>query len=244
MPIAREGWREIGLATLILGALSGLAAWLFWPVAIPAVGVWFAVLWFFRDPRRHREFDGGELCAPADGTVMEVTELDTHELIARPATRIGIFMSLLNVHINRAPCSGRVRSVTHRLGDFLDARHGQSGERNESNTLVIEPDEPLPGPVVVRQVAGMIARRIVCHVGEASHLAIGERFGMIKFGSRVELIVPRTKDTEIPVKVGDKVHAGLTVVARQPVAREPVAAGQEPLTGHTSRFECAAHGGA
>jgi phosphatidylserine decarboxylase len=217
MLIAKEGLREIAIATLILGAFAAAGAWLLWPLAIPFVLLWLWVLSFFRDPKRERCFAPGELCAPADGTVTEVTELDAYEGIDGPASRIGIFLSLFNVHINRAPCPGRVRSVSHLPGVFLDARHGESGRRNESNTLVIDPDDPMPGPVVVRQVAGLLARRIVCHARADHHLPMGARFGLIKFGSRTELIIPRRARTEIRVKVGDKVRAGLTVVARQQI---------------------------
>jgi len=218
MPIAREGAREIVFAAVILCALSVVAVWgMMWPLCFLFAVVWLWVLSFFRDPARHGSFGPGELCAAADGTVTEVVELDGHEAIGGPAVRIGVFLSIFDVHINRAPCAGRVRSITYEPGEFLDARHPESGRRNEANTLVIEPEAPLPGPIEVRQVAGVVARRIMCHAREGENLAIGARFGLIKFGSRTEIVLPRLPDTEIRVKVGDKVRAGLTVVARQPV---------------------------
>ncbi len=218
MAIAREGYREIALSTLVLSALGAGAWWIAsWPAAVPFVLVWLWVLSFFRDPIRHGRFVRDELCAPADGTVTEVTELDPYDPFDGPAVRIGIFLSLFNVHVNRSPCSGRVRRRTYERGQFLDARHPESGRRNESNTLLIDPDAPMPGPIVVRQVAGMLARRIICHVREQEQLPIGARFGMIKFGSRTELIFPRRSGTEIIVKPGEKVRAGLTVMARQAV---------------------------
>ena len=215
VPIAQEGFREIAFATLILGACAAGCVWLSWPLAIPFCMLWLAVLFFFRDPQRQRSFEAGELCSPADGTVTEVSVLENP--ICGPAIRVGIFLSLLNVHVNRSPCCGRVRSLSYHAGEFLDARHPESGRRNESNTVVLEPDAPMPGPVVVRQVAGVLARRIVCHAVADQHLSIGERFGLIKFGSRTELVIPRRDNTEILVKVGDRVYAGLTIVARQPV---------------------------
>lgn len=215
MPVAKEGFREIVLATVVLGVLGGISVWLFWPAVILCLVPWLWVLSFFRDPRRQGSFERGELCAPADGTVTEITELDTYESLGGPAVRVGIFLSLFDVHVNRSPCSGVVRSVSYRPGEFLDARHKESGKRNESNTLLIDPEAPMPGPVEVRQVAGLVARRIICHVNVNESMAIGERFGIIKFGSRTELIVPRCDDTEILVKIGDKVRAGLTVMARQ-----------------------------
>ncbi len=225
--IAKEGIREIGLATLVLGGLAALANWLFWPLAILPIIVWIWVLTFFRDPPRRRSFGPGELCSPADGTVTEITQLDHHDAIGGPATRIGIFLSLFNVHVNRSPCSGRVRSLYYCAGEFLDARHPECGKRNESNTVTIDPDAPLPGPIEVRQVAGLVARRIICHAKANDHLRIGQRFGMIKFGSRTELIVPRLSDTRIEVKLGDKVRGGLTLLVRQPVSG-PVDAAAPP----------------
>jgi len=219
MTIAREGLREIAIATVLLGGCAAGASMVALPLAAIPLVLWLGVLSFFRDPPRNREYTDGELCAPADGTVTEVTELEHHATIGGPAVRIGIFLSLLNVHINRSPCTGVVRRITYAPGSFLDARHADSGARNESNAIVIDPDSPLPGPVEVRQVAGVLARRIICHAAEGGRLGIGERFGLIKFGSRTELIVQRLCDTDVKVKVGDKVRAGLTIVARQP-ARE------------------------
>lgn len=205
------------LATLVLGAAGvGLGA-IHGLLAIPAVIVWVWVIAFFRDPPRRRAYAVGELCSPADGRVTEISELDHHELIGGPALRVGIFLSLFNVHVNRMPCSGRVHSIKYKKGEFLDARHAESGARNEANTLVIEPDAPLRGPVVVRQVAGKVARRILCHAREGQHWEIGSRFGLIKFGSRTELIIPKQDGTTIFVKVGDQVRGGLTMLVRQAI---------------------------
>lgn len=235
MPIAKEGLREIILATVVLGALGAGGAWLAWPVAIPFALLWLWVISFFRDPKRDCHFDVTELCAPADGTVTEVTEIETHEEVGAPAVRIGIFLSLFDVHINRVPCSGRVRSLSHRPGTFLDARKPESGASNESNTMVMDPDGSMPGPVVVRQVAGLAARRIICHATAGEHLRIGARFGLIKFGSRTELIIPRRQDTEVKVKVGDKVRAGLSVVARQ---RVEAADGNDDTSRESQTLKC------
>jgi len=218
MRIAREGYREILLATLILCVLEILAVWLWWPLSLPVTVLWLWVVLFFRDPPRAAHLAAGELCAPADGTVTEVSDLEAYEGIDGPAIRIGMFLSLFNVHINRMPCTGRVREVRYARGSFLDARHRESGLRNESNTLTLDPAPPMPGPVIVRQVAGRVARRIVCHARAGDRFLTGERFGMIKFGSRTELIVPFRDGTQVQVRVGDRVKAGLTVVARQAVA--------------------------
>lgn len=220
MAIAREGAREIVLGTLLLAAVAAGVAWLWWPLAIAPAALWVWLILFFRDPRRVRAYGPGELCSPADGTVTEVTALEHHDAIGGPAVRIGIFLSLFNVHINRMPCAGRVRTVAYRKGEFLDARHPESGERNESNTLLIDPEGPMPGPIVVRQVAGLVARRIICHLRPGDSMAIGGRFGLIKFGSRTELIIPQRADTDVLVRVGDKVHGALTILARQPLVAE------------------------
>lgn len=241
MPIAKEGFREIALATLILGACAVGGAWVAWPLAIPFVVVWLWVLAFFRDPRRVGTFAPGELCSPADGTVTEITQLDHYEPLDGPAVRIGIFLSLFNVHINRSPCAGKVRALNYREGLFLDARHPESGLRNESNTILMDTTAPLPGPVEVRQVAGLVARRIICHAKVGDALGLGERFGMIKFGSRTELIVPRLNDTEIAVRVGDKVQAGLTVMVRQPI--DTVEKTDSPLPGKSAEYVSSANPG-
>lgn len=230
MPIAREGYREIAVSTAVLGACAWGVSGFSWLLAIPFVIVWIWVLSFFRDPKRQRSYDAGDLCSPADGTVTEISELEYHETINGPAVRIGIFLSLFNVHINRSPCSGRVRSLSYHAGEFLDARHAEAGRRNESNTIVIDPDAPIGGPIEVRQIAGLVARRIICHAVGNQYLKTGERFGLIKFGSRTELIIPHVPGTEVAVSVGDKVKAGLTILARQRVAEHEVVQGEESGT--------------
>ena len=216
MPIAKEGIREMLLATLLLGGLAWLASLVWWPVALPFVVVWLWVMAFFRDPPRRRTYGPGVLCAPADGRITEITELPHDDFMGGPAIRIGMFLSLFNVHVNRSACTGTVREVIYSPGKFLDARDPDSGRLNEANTVVLDTDAPMPGPVVVRQVAGLVARRIVCHARVGDRLTIGARFGLIKFGSRTELIIPKLPDTEVTVSLGDPVRAGLTLLARQP----------------------------
>ncbi len=204
------------LGTLLLGVLAVLLVWLVhWAAALPLLAVLVWLLAFFRDPPRVANLAPGEFCSPADGKVTEIARLDHHGQIGGPALRVGIFLSVFNVHANRSPCAGVVRGVQYTRGKFLDARNPDSGPENEANTLVIDPDAPLRGPVVVRQVAGLIARRIICHATDGDHLGAGERFGMIKFGSRTELIVPDDGAVQAVVKIGDKVNAGLTLLVRQ-----------------------------
>jgi phosphatidylserine decarboxylase len=215
MRLAEDGIREVVIATIVLGGAAWLVGRLCWPAAIVPVVVWVFVLAFFRDPRRVASFQPGQYCAPADGKLTEVARLDHHDRIGGPAVRFGIFLSIFDVHANRSPCAGRVELIDYTPGSFLDARDPESSHRNEANTLVIHPVPPLVGPIVVRQVAGKLARRIVCHVGRGDDLRIGQRFGMIKFGSRTELILPAGENLDIPVGVGQKVRAGLTVLAIQ-----------------------------
>lgn len=215
MPIAREGIREIALATLVLGGLAVLAGWMYWPLCIPFVVIWLWVLSFFRDPRRVGSYGPGELCSPADGTVTEISRVESDEWLGGPAIRIGIFLSLFNVHINRVPCGGTVRRVHYKAGEFLDARVPESSQRNEANTILIDPDPPIHGPIVVRQVAGLVARRIISYAAAGSRFRTGDRFGLIKFGSRTELIIPDDGRPQVLVEVGQAVRAGLTIVVRQ-----------------------------
>ena len=228
MPIAREGWPELLTGTVVLGMLALLGGLWFRPIVVPLVLLWAWLVWFFRDPRRARDYAPEELCAPADGTVTEITDLENYEPIAGPAVRIGVFLSIFNVHVNRSPCAGRVRSLEHRPGRFLDARHPDSGKLNESNTIVLDPGDGMPGPVVVRQVAGLIARRIICHASVGDTWTTGHRFGMIKFGSRTELIIPKLPGTEICVSSGDQIRGGTTILVRQPTLPSASAAMSGP----------------
>jgi phosphatidylserine decarboxylase len=220
MPLAREGIREMILATVVLGAAGVGLAFVHWAAVLVPVIIWIWAISFFRDPIREATFRAGELCAPADGTVTEVSRVEHDDDIGGPALKVGIFLSIFNVHANRSPCDARVVETRYQPGKYLDARHPDSGRLNESNTLVLEVAPPHAGPVVVRQVAGMIARRIICHATTGTRLRRGERFGMIKFGSRTELIVPDTPGTDVAVRLGDNVKAGLTVMIRQPAEEQ------------------------
>ncbi len=217
MRLAPEGAPQMIVGTVVLGAGAVAAAVWFWPAMIPLLLVWGWGIAFFRDPKREGTFAAGEMCSPADGRVVDITGLENCAEIGRPAVRVGIFLSLFNVHINRSPCHGNVQSITYQRGKFVAAMKPAAGDCNESNTLVLAPASPLPGPVAVRQVAGLAARRIICHARAGSELSIGERFGLIKFGSRTELIVPALPGTEVLVRVGDQVRAGLTPLIRQPL---------------------------
>jgi phosphatidylserine decarboxylase len=205
-------------------ALLMVAAALFGPGLLPVwsmaaiegvlalVLVW--VLMFFRDPQRRTIQDDTILLAPADGRIADIGTTDEGDFIGGPALRIGIFLSIFNTHINRAPCGVKVEKITYRPGKYLNAMNRMAGKVNESNNLALVRTGSPQDRLLVRQISGAIARRIVCAAREGQRLAGGERFGMIKFGSRTELYVPASENLECVVQVGDKVKAGMTPLAR------------------------------
>ena len=215
IPITPLGRREIAVCTVVLFAAASVALHLFSPAAVVPLVLWVWVLSFFRDPDRTVPDEAKVLLSPADGTVRDITHMDEDPHIGGPATRIGIFMSVFNVHVNRFPVAGRVVSVTAKPGRFHDARDPRAITDNVSNTIVLDPDDSSwIGPLAVRQITGFVARRIVCHAGPGDHLDAGERFGMIKFGSRLEVIVPAANQLDVAVNVGQKTKAGLTILAK------------------------------
>ena len=157
-------------------------------IALGVVFIW--ALSFFRDPERIVPQDKNVLLAPADGTITDIETVDENEFIKGKAMRIGIFLSIFDVHINRCPCKAKVEKITYHQGQYFDARKSESGRVNESNDLWLTRIEPPYDKLIVRQISGAIARRIVCGPKQGEELAAGEQFGMIKFGSRTELYVP------------------------------------------------------
>ena len=214
----------VGLPALacLIAATKG-CAWC-WPVGVVLALAWFGGLLFFRDPQRKTPTEPGLFVAAADGRVTETAAVENDPWVGGPATRLSVFMSVFNVHVNRSPCAGVVRSVEYQPGRFLDARDPKSGVLNEANTIVIEPTEP-PGisRVVVRPIAGKIARRIVCTVKPGDRVQRGQRIGLIKFGSRAELIIAGRGTCEMRVKVGDKTRGAVTVMARSTAAASQAA---------------------
>jgi len=166
------------------------------------------VIWFFRNPGRKVPQDAKAVISPADGKVISVENIAEHDLLRGPLKKISIFMSIFNVHVNRIPYSGTVESVRHEKGKFLPASLDKASALNEKNTVLVKTDEGKE--ILTVQVAGIIARRIVCWLKEGMYAQKGERFGLIKFGSRLEVFLPF--DTTISVKVGDKVKAGETPI--------------------------------
>lgn len=223
IPLTKYGLPEVVVYPLAIAILVAAAA-LFGPLLLPwaAVGAVEGVLglvliWalmFFRDPQRRIVGDDAILLAPADGRVADIETVDEEDHIGGPALRIGIFLSIFNTHINRAPCGVKVEKITYRPGKYLNAMNRRAGQVNESNNLALVRTTSPEDRLLVRQISGAIARRIVCAAREGQRLAGGERFGMIKFGSRTELYLPVSEQIECQVQVGDKVKAGLTPLVK------------------------------
>ncbi|MBI5366413.1 MAG: phosphatidylserine decarboxylase family protein [Planctomycetes bacterium] len=213
LPLTPHGRNEMTATTLVLGA-AGLALLATGAPALAAIplALELFILSFFRDPERTTPPGTGDLVSPADGTVDDITELREETHLQADALRIGIFLSVFNCHVNRAPCAARVAWTRHTPGIFLNAMDPRSSAENEANAIALEMAGRPVGDdrVLVRQVAGLIATRIVCPLAAGETLAKGQRVGMIKFGSRTELIVPRSWGTRVLVKKGDTVKGGLT----------------------------------
>lgn len=206
--LAREGWAHVAIVlvlTLAVQYYAGLA----W--AAPLWLLTLFVVQFFRDPVRYIPMTQGGVICPADGRVIAVGEVEDPYL-KRPAVRISIFMNVFNVHSNRIPVSGLVQERRYAPGQFVNAALDKASEHNERNALWIKVDGGFD--VVVVQVAGLIARRILCYVEPGEHVERGERYGFIRFGSRVDLYLP--VGTKLNVALGDKVKSGNDIVAYLP----------------------------
>jgi phosphatidylserine decarboxylase len=203
--IAREGWPVVAAAAGVLGVVAVIGALAGHPAAVAplVIGVGFC-LYFFRDPERRPPPGEGLVLSPADGRVVAIVE---EQALDQPATRVSIFMSPLDVHVNRSPVSGVVRQVRHTAGRFRAAFADKASLDNERNALVVESEGRR---YLLVQIAGALARRIVCRVGVGDRVGRGERFGMIMFGSRVDVYLP---GGVVPVvHRGDRVRAGVSVV--------------------------------
>lgn len=221
--LTKHGLREVAVSTVVLllaaGILAGFVRPLWLGVALAAVplAVWAWVLWFFRDPERATPTGPGLIVAPADGCVTDITPLGPQSLLGRDGVQVGIFMNVFSVHVNRSPLDAAVVRVEHRDGVFLDVRRADAWERNESTTIFLECQaDGRKVPVVIRQIAGLIARRIVTDLTAGQVLRRGQRIGMIKFGSRMEVLAPRELVGQVVVQIGQNVKAGLDVLIQAP----------------------------
>ena len=201
--------------TLLLGTLITAATANFLNLwALLPAGITLALLAFYRNPPRHTPEADNIIVAPADGIIVEISRAVPGPDETSPVLRIMIFLRVYDVHVNRSPCTGRVSNVVYRPGKFLNALKAEADTSNECNTISIDPRLPLPGPIRVRQIAGVLARRIVCKAQSGDNLLSGQSFGMIKLGSRTEVCLPEHPGWEITVKIGQKVAAGQTILAR------------------------------
>jgi len=207
MRIDPAGWPFVGIGVVIAalvaavaGSTSGVAA-----LVLPAF-----FLFFFRDPERHTALGPREVVSPADGKVM-VAGTPTGGFDPAVWQQVTIFLSPMDVHVNRMPLAGRVKSVKYHPGKFLPAYKREAGDLNEHTEVVLDHGGQT---IVVRQIVGILARRIVCRVREGDEVGAGARFGVMKFGSRMDVFVPQS--STLRVRVGDRVSAGITVIAVLP----------------------------
>jgi phosphatidylserine decarboxylase len=204
--MVKEGY-YFGLPPLALGVAAFFLHWM----VVAGMGVFLAsfVFYFFRDPERTKPSEPGALVSPADGRIVVVTE---EENAGRPGKRISVFLAIWNVHVNRSPEAGTITVMDYRPGKFLAAMRARASFENEQNVISLS---TAAGEIVFKQIAGLIARRVVCCKKPGDIVQRGERIGLVRFGSRVDMWVPN--GTEILVKVGDNVKGGSSVLARLPV---------------------------
>jgi phosphatidylserine decarboxylase len=226
IPLTKYGWPQVAVVPAVVlfvmvivgfGTKGILPPWAVMIVEGLLAGVLLFSLAFFRDPERRCPTETNILLAPADGRVTDIELVETNDDIKETTLRIGIFLSIFNAHINRAPCNVKVGTINYKTGKYKNALNPQSAQVNESNEISLtRTDSPLDR-LVVKQISGAIARRIVCDTKAGQKLAAGEKFGMIKFGSRTELYVS-SQDSKYQIKClvqkGDRVKAGLTPLVR------------------------------
>ncbi|MGD2093808.1 MAG: phosphatidylserine decarboxylase [Phycisphaerales bacterium] len=223
IPLTKYGWPQVAIfpvailavmIAVLLGTRGFLPTWVVISIEVLLAVILVWSLTFFRDPERRCSSDSTLLLAPADGQITDIGTVEKDDFIGGSALRIGIFLSIFNTHINRAPCNVKIEKITYREGKYKNAMNPLSSRVNESNDLsLIRTDNP-QDRLIVRQISGAIARRIVCDKTEGQVLAGGEKFGMIKFGSRTELYLPLRENAKCLVQIGDKVKAGLTALVK------------------------------
>lgn len=204
--IHKEGWKFASIFFLL--SLVFLMIWL--PLAIIGFLLTFFVIWFFRDPERITPDNQNKIVSPADGKICLIDKAQPPEellLESKEMLRICIFMNVFNVHVNRSPVKGVIEKITYKAGSFFNASLDKASEKNERNSLIIKTNDK---KIIVVQIAGLIARRIIGFIKEGNKINAGERFGLIRFGSRVDVYLPEGAESD--VNVGDKVKAGETII--------------------------------
>ncbi len=206
LPFAREGFPFIfiGIGITIFFAWLGVTT-----LTLIACAIALFVLYFFRDPERHHSEPKNAVLTPADGRILEIKNLESQNSpLGQPAIKVSIFMSVFNVHVNRIPIQGTVKSISYHPGKFLSANLDKASEQNEHNRVTLQTLDAKE--IMVIQIAGLIARRIACWIDEGDTVKTGQRFGLIRFGSRLEVFLPA--DSNIIIQVRQKVKAGETVI--------------------------------
>ncbi len=217
LPFVRAGLAELFVMGGGFSLLAVAGAWAWPPLALPPIVLVGLIAWFFRDPNRDIPTELGTVVSPADGKLVQIEKIEDPEL--GPCIQFGIFLSIFNVHANRASLPGRVVAVRYRPGKFLNALRPESARENENLDIVLVDQDDIRTDHAarkfrIRQITGQFARRIVCWVRPGDVLNRGEMYGMIKLGSRTELILPEEDSLEIIAKIGDKISAGSTTLAR------------------------------
>ncbi len=210
-PFTEYGSKELSFFGMFLFVMIMLSLF-FYPLAsIPFCVFLFFVFYFFRDPDRDIPEGVNSLVSPADGKIIAISHVQEDNYLKCKALKIAIFMSIFSVHVNRISYGGKVEFIKHVPGKFLDARSPDSSEMNEHNLMGILTDDRKT-KIMIKQVAGKVARRIVCDCSIGQNVERGRRFGMIKFGSRLEVYIPEDADFEVSVKEGQMVSAGSTTL--------------------------------
>lgn len=208
LPLAKEGFLFIGLGI----GITFLFALLGWTLLFLLTGLLtLFVIYFFRDPERQPPNMEDAVLTPADGRILEVRNVDGNENpLGRPSIKISIFMNVFDVHVNRIPIQGTIKGISYHAGKFMSADLDKASEQNENNRVTLETADSKE--ILIIQIAGLVARRIACWIMEGDSVKAGQRFGLIRFGSRLEVFLP--PESIIIGQVGQKVKAGETIIAR------------------------------
>ncbi|WP_156305297.1 phosphatidylserine decarboxylase family protein [Sphingobacterium endophyticum] len=216
MKFHKEGYTSLAIVVLFIFIINALAHYydagsvVKWIIYIVSAFLFITIVQFFRSPKKLIDLDEGVILCPADGKVVVIEETEETEYLKDRRIQVSIFMSPINVHVNRNPISGVVSYFKYHPGKFLVAWHPKSSTDNERTTVVVKNQNGVE--ILFRQIAGAMARRIVWYVNEGQQVKQGEEFGFIKFGSRVDLFLPL--DAKVNVNIGDKVTGGKTIIAR------------------------------